>query len=584
MADTANDRPNLEKEHKMRKKGVVRAFRRLQFRINGTLMRRRQLGIAVLAGILLAGSAAVMAKPSTPATGSGSARAIPNATCLACHTHGPGPSVDATAFSHSVHAKLQCTSCHRDIKTVPHQAKPEPVQCGICHVTQARAYADGLHGKLHAAGVTSAPTCATCHGTHDIARVNSRTFFEAMPKRCGSCHQKAYTSYRDTFHGQAAQLGMKGAATCWSCHDPHAVLPPGNPRSRVAPANLAKTCGQCHGDVNANFVKFDVHPDPASPSRSLPTYIAHMFMTGLLIFVFGFFGLHTILWLQRSAVALIRGEVKRYRHDTVYVRRFNLVARLTHITVVVSFMLLALTGLPLMYHDAGWAAVISHLLGGEVVARFVHHVCGVITFGYFFFHLSYLTYLRLRKHQHGMFYGPDSMTPRPQDIIDMFRNFRWFLYLGEQPRLGRWTYWEKFDYWAVFWGVAMIGLSGLAVWLYVPFTHFFSGAYLNVAWVVHGEEALLAVGFIFIFHFFHNHLRPENFPIDVTIFTGCLPLSRFKEERPLEYAEFERTGRLAKVLVPPPSRLSVFAWQVFGYTVVFVGVALIVSVIVAMLR
>ena len=209
-------------------------------------------------------------------------------------------------------------------------------------------------------------------------------------------------------------------------------------------------------------------------------------------------------------------------------------------------------------------------------------MCGVITFGYFFFHLSYLTYLRIRRKRHGLLYGPDSMTPRPKDIVDMLKNFRWFLYLGEQPRLDRWTYWEKFDYWAVFWGVAMIGVSGLAIWMYVPFTRILSGAYLNVAWVIHGEEALLAVGFIFIFHFFHNHLRPENFPIDITIFTGRMPLARFEEERPILYERLEREGKLDTVIVPPPSLLSRLFWQAFGYTVVFVGVALIVSVIVAM--
>lgn len=570
----------------MQQKGVARAFARPLARLTG-LRVLPALGATIL--LLLGGGPAAAASTPLPTSASGSAATattarIPNATCLACHTHGPGPHVDRTAFSHSVHAKMQCTSCHRDVTKVPHSAKLAPVDCGTCHAGIAKAYAAGLHGKLHAAGIKLAPTCRTCHGTHGVLAVNSQTFFQALPKRCGSCHAKAYRSYRDTFHGQAAQLGMQSSATCWNCHDPHAVLPPGNADSRVAPANLVKTCGQCHSNANANFVKFDVHPEPSNPARSLPTYIAHVFMTVLLIFVFGFFGLHTILWLQRSAVALLRGEVKRHRSDLVYVRRFNLVARLTHITVVISFMLLALTGLPLMYHGAGWAWPITHLLGGEATARIIHHICGVVTFGYFFFHLSYLTYLRLRKKRHGLFYGPDSMTPRPADIVDMLKNFRWFLYLGKQPKLDQWTYWEKFDYWAVFWGVAMIGLSGLAVWMYGPFTRLFSGAYLNVAWVVHGEEALLAVGFIFIFHFFHNHLRPENFPIDITIFTGRLPLSRFREERPLLFERLKAEGTLDGLLVKPPSRLVRIAWDLFGYTVVFVGVALIVSVIVAMLR
>ena len=534
--------------------------------------------VLLMTAVSLPGAALAAVPAQATATG---AAGVSSKTCLQCHTHGPGPRVDKSAFSHSVHGRLECTSCHTAVTKVPHPAKLAPVQCGTCHAGVASAYAKGLHGRLHDAGINSAPTCTTCHGTHDIVNVRSGAFLQAMPRRCAGCHQKAYASYRDTFHGQATQLGMHSAATCWSCHRPHEVLPPGNPDSRVAPGNLVKTCSGCHSGVNANFVKFDVHPDPSDPERSVPTYVAHIFMTGLLIFVFGFFGLHTLLWLQRSAVALIRGEVARYRDDTVYVRRFNLVARLTHITVVVSFMLLALTGLPLMYHDAGWARPVSQLLGGEGAARIIHHVCGAITFGYAFFHLAYLTYLLARKKKYGVLYGVDSMTPRPKDIVDLYANLKWFLYLGPQPRIDRWTYWEKFDYWAVFWGVAIIGFSGLAIWLFGPFTRVFSGAYLNVAWVVHGEEALLAVGFIFIFHFFHNHLRPENFPIDVTIFTGRLPLRRFRAERPALYQRLEAEGRLEGLLVPPPSRFSRIAWQVFGYTVVTVGVALIIMLAVA---
>ncbi len=559
----------------------------LPHRLPLTVASRKPL-LSVVAGFLAllcvatAGTALGKA-PAQPATGDGGSGISPK-TCLLCHSHGPGPRVDVVEFSHSVHAKLQCTSCHRDVTSVPHAPKLAPVRCGVCHAGVATAYAKGLHGQLHAAGLAAAPTCTTCHGTHGIMNVKSEAFLQAMPRRCGGCHRKAYRSYRDTFHGQAAQLGMRSAATCWNCHRPHEVLPPGNAASRVAMGNLQKTCGQCHAGANANFVKFDVHPEPSNPSRSLPTYLAHMFMTGLLIFVFSFFGLHTLLWLQRSAVALIRGEVARHRDDTVYVRRFNLVGRLTHITVVVSFMLLALTGLPLMYHGAGWATHISTLMGGEAIARIIHHVCGAITFGYALFHLGYITYLVVRKKRFGVLYGWQSMTPRPKDFADLYRNLRWFFYLGPQPELDLWTYWEKFDYWAVFWGVAMIGLSGLAVWLYGPFTRVLSGAYLNVAWVVHGEEALLAVGFIFIFHFFHNHLRPENFPIDVTIFTGRLPLARFREERPVLYGRLMAEGRLDELLVPPPSAFSRVAWRVFGYTVVTVGVALILSVIVAMVR
>lgn len=548
--------------------------------------RLRQAGSVLVAFLLVAviGLVPVAHAAPGPTLTAGGNASISSQTCRLCHTQGPGPTVNFSQLSHSVHAHIACTSCHRGVAKIPHAKTLAPVDCGSCHAAIAAKYRSGIHGHLHLMGLKAAPTCVTCHGTHGITAVNTLAFWRAMPRRCATCHRQAYWSYRDTFHGQAGDLGMRNVATCWSCHRPHEVLPPTNPASRVASVNLTKTCGQCHSGVNTNFVQFQVHPDPSSPSKSLAIYWAHMFMVGLLIFVFGFFGIHTLLWFQRSAVALIRHEVPRHRSDTQYIIRFNRVARFTHITIVVSFMLLALTGLPLLYHYAPWAHPISELFGGEGVARIIHRVCGGITFGYAFFHLGYLTYLIVRKRKYGVIYGVDSMTPNPKDARDLWRNIRWFFYTGPRPQLERWTYWEKFDYWAVFWGVAIIGLSGLSVWLFSLFTKVLSGVYLNVAWVIHGEEALLAVGFIFVFHFFHNHLRPENFPIDVTIFTGRLPLNRFREERPILYERLAREGKLDHLLVAPPGKLTQLAWQLFGYCVVFVGLALIISVILAMVQ
>ena len=147
--------------------------------------------------------------------------------------------------------------------------------------------------------------------------------------------------------------------------------------------------------------------------------------------------------------------------------------------------------------------------------------------------------------------------------------------------MGRWTYWEKFDYWAVFWGVAIIGVSGLMLAAPLLSTRVLSGIWLNVAFIVHSEEALLAVGFIFIFHFFHNHLGPMKFPIDVSIFTGRVPLDRFKEERPLQYQQLLQAGRLEQSIVPPPSLWLTSIAVLFGSAVLITGVTLIALVIFA---
>ena len=81
-----------------------------------------------------------------------------------------------------------------------------------------------------------------------------------------------------------------------------------------------------------------------------------------------------------------------------------------------------------------------------------------------------------RRAAHGASCGdPDSMVPQPQDGIDIYRNFKWFIGRGPRPQFDRWTYWEKFDYWAVFWGMFIIGGSGLLLWFPVFFAKFLPG-------------------------------------------------------------------------------------------------------------
>ena len=141
---------------------------------------------------------------------------------------------------------------------------------------------------------------------------------------------------------------------------------------------------------------------------------------------------------------------------------------------------------------------------------------------------------------------------------------------------GRWTYWEKFDYMAVFWGVAVIGFSGLVLWFPVFFTKFFPGWIINVSQIIHSDEALLAVGFIFTIHFFNTHFRPEAFPMDTVIFTGHISLEHFKHERPREYQELKESGELDKYLVEkeyPKEMMRTVRF--FGFLFLSIGVILI---------
>ncbi len=127
------------------------------------------------------------------------------------------------------------------------------------------------------------------------------------------------------------------------------------------------------------------------------------------------------------------------------------------------------------------------------------------------------------------------MVANWKDVKDIFGHMRWFLGLGPKPQFERYAYWEKFDYWAVFWGMIVIGFSGYAMWFAPFFAHFLPGWALNAVLVIHSEEGLLAILFIFSIHFVNTHLRPDSFPMDMVIFTGVESEEEFKHKRPLEY-------------------------------------------------
>ena len=171
-----------------------------------------------------------------------------------------------------------------------------------------------------------------------------------------------------------------------------------------------------------------------------------------------------------------------------------------------------------------------------------------------------------------------------KDLKDFWATIKWFTGLGSKPDYGRWTYWEKFDYFAVFWGVFIIGSTGLILWFPEFFTKLFPGWFINVATIIHSDEALLAIGFIFTIHFFNTHLRPESFPMDKVIFTGLVPFEEFKHDRPLEYKEMKQAGKLRKNIIKGNKYRQYESWIfAMGMTFLFTGISLIFLILYSML-
>jgi cytochrome b subunit of formate dehydrogenase len=477
------------------------------------------------------------------------------------------PSCSSCHGKHNVHAK-------DDPQATTHKDKIAQT-CGSCHTTILRDWNESAHGAAAKDKSKDHPNCATCHEPHAVKQPQAASTRHAVSDGCGNCHEKITATFKDSYHGKAVSLNNRKAAACADCHTPHRNLPASDPRSSIHPDNLAETCGSCHKNVNAAFLSFDPHANPSDPTRNIYVYWIWLGMTSLLAGVFGFFGLHGLLWLQRALVGKLRGEFHfGHTSDGPYVKRFSSMQMAVHVTIVVSFLLLAATGLPLKFPEAPWAPTLITLLGGAEVAGWLHRLGGIVTFGYFAWHLGMIVWGWIFKGERGQLWGPRSMVPQPKDIMDFFGMMKYFLYLGPRPKFDRFTYWEKFDYLAVFWGVAIIGVSGLVLWFPAVFTTFLPGWALNAAYVIHSDEALLATGFIFLFHFFHTHLRPEAFPLDPVIFVGCMPLERFKEERPMEYERLVAEGKLESYLVPPPTREALVRAHVFGFTAVTIGVLL----------
>ncbi len=265
--------------------------------------------------------------------------------------------------------------------------------------------------------------------------------------------------------------------------------------------------------------------------------------------------------------------------------RFPHLYRVLHACMIVSFLTLALTGLSLKFSYTSWAAKLSRLLGGFETAGYVHRFAAVVMFFTFTVHVIGLFKQKRRDKTtwKAILFGPNTLLPNKRDLHEFVATIKWFVGMGPRPQYGRWTYWEKFDYFAVFWGIVVIGSTGLTLWFPVFFTRFLPGPFINVATIIHSDEALLATGFIFTVHFFNTHLRPEKFPMDTTIFTGHMPLAELKRDKPREYAELVASGELEQHLEEPQPEIVVKTIRVFAWIALGTGFSVVIWILYAML-
>jgi cytochrome b subunit of formate dehydrogenase len=261
----------------------------------------------------------------------------------------------------------------------------------------------------------------------------------------------------------------------------------------------------------------------------------------------------------------------------IRIRRFTPIQRLFHVLLIISFMIQGCTGVARMYIVSPWGKWLASVFGGYANATQIHKYMGLFMICLFLAHILYLfSKIDWRNFPRCLF-GPDSMLPQPQDIFESTHHVFWFFGLIKAPRFDRWTYWEKFDYWGVFWGIIVLGLTGLMLTFPLLATRILPGWTLNVALWVHRIEAILAMGHVFIIHFFVGHLRSHNFPMDRTMFEGSADLDATIHEKPFWIARMAHEGKLESLLVPQASLLKRTVFYAFGYSAIAVGLFLLVG-------
>jgi cytochrome b subunit of formate dehydrogenase len=447
------------------------------------------------------------------------------------------------------------------------------LSCQNCHEVEASAYFKSAHARfLTAAGAKVAgPTCLSCHGSiHAVtrklepyapraaARVAVPADRRELQRTCERCHgneelakaaglnPEVKGSYHDSIHGRLVRVGNPIAPTCVSCHaseaaagGTHAIVSKGDPASAVSALNKKNTCGRCHEGATDNFAGLIAHKQIQEIGGHLVPHITHVAFSWLTTLTLLFFAFHVVIdfiYELRQRLA-----VKGHGHSIDAVRsviRFDIHQRAQHWFMLTGVILLGITGWPLRgagdVQAAEYSRAFLKVFGGAQGAALWHRVGAVLIIISALYHLFYLTFLAAQKRL------PISMLPMPKDALDMRDNILFMLGLKkERPRFDRYMYLEKFDYWAVFWGIVMMVGTGFVFWFPVFFAKYAPSWLITATQIVHGEEATLAITFLFVVHFYNVHLKPSIFPMNWAWLTGRISVETLKHEHPLEYEKMK---------------------------------------------
>ena len=493
--------------------------------------------------------------------------------CLSCHLDNPDvrartsptsgfiaayeKSVHGTALTHGNAGAANCVDCHgsHEMRKGSDQASlvnrtKIPETCGKCHAGIAAEFQQSVHGGALARGSTDAPTCTNCHGEHTIfAHNDPRSPVAAgnVSAQCASCHGSVRLSekygiastrpatFSDTYHGLAMKGGSVDVANCSSCHGAHNIKPASDPASTVNKANLAATCGKCHPGANQRFAMGAVHVQMTSADEPTLYWIATLYVILIVVVIGGMMAHNGIDFLKKSKrkLAIRSGQVTEEQGGHGIYLRMTLNERLQHGALTLSFVLLVVTGFMLRYPDAWWVAGIRNLSDHVFELRsLVHRIAATVLVASGLYHVYYVSCT-----SRGRKFILDLM-PAAQDARDAMGIMKYNLGLSpRKPRLGRFSYVEKSEYWALVWGTLVMGITGAMMWFDNTFIGLFTKLGYDVARTIHFYEAWLATLAILVWHFYFVIFNPDAYPMNMSWLKGTLTESEMEEDHPLELEE-----------------------------------------------
>ncbi|HVP37152.1 MAG TPA: cytochrome b/b6 domain-containing protein [Terriglobales bacterium] len=226
-------------------------------------------------------------------------------------------------------------------------------------------------------------------------------------------------------------------------------------------------------------------------------------------------------------------EVKK-EEERMY-SRLSLNIRIQHVILMISTLILIITGLPIKFHDSAWAQFFFSAIGGLQTGRILHRVGAVGLIGIALYHLMFLAFSREGREIFR------ELLPRPKDLKDLWVMLNYLLgRKREKAKFGKFTYVEKFDYWAVYWGMVVMVGSGLILWFLGIALSIFPKYVADIAREAHSDEALLATLAIIIWHFYNAHLNPEKFPMNRSWLNGKVSEKEMEKEHFLEWVEIQK--------------------------------------------